>query len=81
MFRPTPCELAHVATRGNEVRSLVLHWVVQREARNGALITFTSFVDHPNAERHMAELLEIVAPDDQTVVVTIETLAIPQSPK
>jgi hypothetical protein len=33
----------------------------------------------------MAELLEIIAPDnqtdDQTVVVTIETLAIPQSPK
>jgi hypothetical protein len=65
--------------------SLVLHWVVQREARTGALITFTSFVDYPNAERHMAELLEIVAhddqTDDQTIVVTIETLAIPQSPK
>jgi hypothetical protein len=29
----------------------------------------------------MAELLEIVPHDDQTVVVTIETLAIPQSPK
>jgi hypothetical protein len=33
----------------------------------------------------MAELLEIVAhddqTDDQTIVVTIETLAIPQSPK
>jgi hypothetical protein len=63
------------------VGSLVHHWVVQREARTGDLITFTSFVDYPNAERHMAELLEIVAHDDQTVVVTIETLAIPQSPK
>jgi hypothetical protein len=61
--------------------SLVLHWVVQREARTGALITFTSFLDYPNAERHMAELLEIVASDDQTIVVTIETLTIPQSPK
>jgi len=60
---------------------MVLHWVVQREARTGALITFTSFLDYPNAERHMAELLEIVAQDDQTIVVTIETLAIPQSPK
>jgi hypothetical protein len=33
----------------------------------------------------MAELLEIIAPDDQTddqtIVVTIETLTIPQSPK
>jgi hypothetical protein len=29
----------------------------------------------------MAELLEIVAPDDQTIVVTIETLTIPQSPR
>jgi len=29
----------------------------------------------------MAELLEIVALDDQTIVVTIETLTIPQSPK
>jgi hypothetical protein len=29
----------------------------------------------------MAELLEIVASDDQTIVVTIETLTIPQSPK
>jgi hypothetical protein len=29
----------------------------------------------------MAELLEIVAQDDQTIVVTIETLTIPQSPK
>ena len=65
--------------------SLVLHWVVQREARTGDLITFTSFVDYSNAERHMAELLEIIAPDDQTddqtIVVTIETLTIPQSPR
>jgi hypothetical protein len=61
--------------------SLVLHWVVQRDAKTGALITFASFVDYPNAERHRAELLEIVAPDDQTIVVTIETLTIPQSPK
>ncbi len=61
--------------------SVMLHWVVQRDAKTGALITFTSFVDYPNAERHMAELLEIVAHDDQTVVVTIETLTIPQSPK
>jgi hypothetical protein len=55
--------------------------VAQREARTGALITFTSVVDYPNAERHRAELLEIVAPDDQTIDVTIETLTIPQSPK
>jgi hypothetical protein len=65
--------------------SVDLHWVVQRDAKAGALITFTSFVDYPNAERHMAELLEIIASDDQTddqtIVVTIETLAIPQSPK
>jgi hypothetical protein len=49
--------------------SVVLHWVVQREARTGALITFTSFAGYPNAERHRVELLEIVAPDDQTIDV------------
>jgi hypothetical protein len=80
MFQADPVQIS-TRTRGNEVGSLVLHWVVQRDAKTGALITFTSFVDYPDAERHRAKLLEIVAHDDQTIVVTIETLTIPQSPK
>ena len=63
------------------MRSGLLHWVAQRDAKTGALITFASFVDYADAERHRAELLKIVAPEDQTIEVTIETLAIPQSPK
>ena len=43
----------------------LLHWVAQRDAKTGALITFASFVDYADAERHRAELLKIVAPEDQ----------------
>jgi hypothetical protein len=57
----------------------VLHWVVQREAKTGTLITFISFADYKDAERHKAELEEI-AESDTITNVTVEALPIPQSP-
>ena len=59
--------------------SEVLHWVVQRNAQTGALITFLSFADYADALRHKVELDEIA--DENASTVTIETLPIPQSPK
>ena len=56
-----------------------LHWVVQRNAQTGALITFVSFADYADALRHKVELDEIA--DGNASTVTIETLPIPQPPK
>jgi hypothetical protein len=61
--------------------SSVLFWVVQRNAETGAAITFRSFEDYADAERHKVELDETAVPDDKTSEATIETLIIPQSPK
>ena len=35
---------------------MVLYWVVQRDAKTGTLITFRSFEDYDDAERHKANL-------------------------
>jgi len=61
--------------------SSVLFWVVQRNSESGAAITFRSFEDYPDAERHKAELEETRVPDEKTSKVIIEALTIPQSPK
>jgi hypothetical protein len=55
--------------------------VVQRNAKTGAPITFKSFADYADAERHKAELNAIVDPLSRTNTVTIETLPIAQLPK
>ena len=59
----------------------VLHWVVQRSATTGALITFKSFADYADAERHKAELEAIAEPFGGTNVVAIESLPISDFPK
>jgi hypothetical protein len=58
--------------------SVVLFWVVQRDARTGALITFRSFADYGDAEKHKAELEE--ARGSETSTVKIETISVPGSP-
>jgi hypothetical protein len=55
-----------------------LYWVVQRDANTGNLITFRSFQDYADAERHKVELEE--APGSNTSTVTIETIATPGLP-
>ena len=57
---------------------MVLYWVVQRDAKTGTLITFRSFADYGDAEKHKAELQE--APGSETSTVTIETISVPGSP-
>jgi len=59
----------------------ILHWVVQRNAKTGAPITFKSFADYADAERHKAELDAIVDPLSRKNAVTIERLPIGQLPK
>ena len=59
--------------------SVVLHWVVQRDAKTGALITFRSFADYSDAERHRAELEKALGSNTSTV--KIEALPIPESPR
>jgi hypothetical protein len=59
----------------------ILHWVVQRSALTGALITFVSFADYADAERHKIELAAIADPLGRTNVVAIESLPIPEFPK
>ena len=58
---------------------VVLYWVVQRDAKTGALITFRSFKDYGDAERHKANLEE--APDSHTSTITIETIQESESPR
>jgi hypothetical protein len=60
---------------------MVLHWVVQRNDQTGALITFRSFVNCADAERHQAELEAIADPLGRTNVVAIESLPNDESPK
>jgi hypothetical protein len=60
---------------------VVLHWVVQRDALTGALITFVSFADYAYAERHQAELEAIVDPLGRTNLVAIESLPSAEFPK
>jgi hypothetical protein len=60
---------------------MVLHWVVQRNEQTGALITFRSFANCADAERHRAELASIVDPVGRTNVVAIESLPSAESPK
>ena len=61
--------------------SAVLHWVVQRSAQTGALITFLSFPEYADAERHKYELEVIGDPLGRTSMVAIESLPIAESPK
>lgn len=65
----------------SNARGLVLHWVVQRSAQTGVLITFLSFDDYANAERHKDQLEAIADPLGHTNVVAIETLPIGELPK
>jgi hypothetical protein len=58
-----------------------LHWVVQRDAESSALITFVSFADYEEAERHKADLEAIADPLGRTSVVAIESLPKGESPK
>jgi hypothetical protein len=67
-------------TPHREVGSVVLHWVVQRNALTGALITFRSFADYADAERHQAELEAFADPLGRTNVVAIESLPSAESP-
>ena len=60
---------------------MVLHWVVQRNTQTGALITFVSFADYANAERHQAELEAVVDPLGRTNIVAIESLPSGEFPK
>jgi hypothetical protein len=64
--------------QGSEVGQLVLYWVVQREARTGAFITFRSFADYADAARHKANLKNTLG--DKTSAVTIETILVRESP-
>jgi hypothetical protein len=49
--------------------SAYLHWVVQRDARTGAPITFSSFADYQSALRHKAELEAIGDPFGRSNIV------------
>lgn len=55
---------------------VILHWVVQRNAKTGDLITYRSFTDYADALRHKAELEAIV---DQ--LASVNVLAIESLPK
>ena len=59
----------------------ILHWVVQRNARTGALVTFKSFADYADALRHKSELEAMGDPFGGTIVVAIESLPISDFPK
>ena len=64
-----------------EMGSVLLHWVVQRNAQTGVLITFVSFEDHADAESHEAKVEAIADPLGRTNAVTIESLPIAEFPK
>ena len=59
----------------------ILHWVVQRNAKTAALITFTSFADYADALRHKAELEAIGDRFGRTNIVAIEGLPGGEFPK
>ena len=60
--------------------SAYVHWVVQRNANTGALITFKSFTDYTSAEAHKAQLENRRDPQDVEIEVTIETLPVGDFP-
>jgi len=65
-----------------EARGLVVfHWVVQRDAQTGVLITFVSFEDYADAERLTAEVEVIVDPVGHTNMMAMESLPIAEFPK
>jgi hypothetical protein len=61
--------------------SVLFHWVVQRDAITGVLITFVCFANHKDAKRRKAELEAVADPLDDTVRVAIESLPVAASPK
>ena len=63
---------------GGSGYSMVLYWVVQRNAGSGVLITFRSFADYEDAEKHRAELADY---PDNNAKVAIEPLPLSQSPR
>ena len=67
--------------RAGSSTGTILHWVVQRNVISGALITFKSFADYADAERHKAKLEAIADPLGRTNVVAIESLPICEFPK
>jgi hypothetical protein len=60
--------------------SAYVHWVVQRNAHTGALITFKSFTDYTSAEAHKAQLEKRRDPQEVDIEVTIETLPVGEFP-
>jgi len=60
--------------------SAYVHWVVQRNAHTGALITFKSFTDYVSAEAHKAQLEKRRDPQEVDIEVTIETLPVGKFP-
>ena len=59
----------------------ILHWVVQRDAKTGVLITFVCFANYEDAKRREAELEAVGDHLDHTAVVAIESLPVGVSPK
>ena len=58
---------------------MVLYWVVRRDAKTDALITFRSFQNYADAEKHKAELDKFI--DCNTSTVTIEAIPTPETPR
>ena len=50
----------------------VLYWVVQRNARTGTLMTFRSFTDYADAERHKAKLEDLGDPNEKIIEVILK---------
>jgi hypothetical protein len=61
------------------MESVVLHWVIQSNAQTRALLTFASFADYADAERHKAQLERFSS--NQTSVVEIVSLPVAEFPK
>ena len=59
----------------------ILHWVVQRNAKTAALISFRSFADYADALKHKAELEAIRDPFGRMNIVGVESLPNGEFPK
>ena len=70
-----------VVLGGSEPEPAILHWVVQRNAKTAALITFTSFAGYADALKHKVELEAIRDPFGRTNIVAIESLPDGEFPK
>jgi hypothetical protein len=70
-----------VALGGTELEPAILHWVVQRNAKTAALISFRSFADYADALKRKAELEGIRDPFGRTNIVAIESLPDGEFPK